>query len=195
VFKKLFGGAGRKDKALYRPRMPDVDEPPAIEDIFAKARSAAGGATPLPDGKPDARYLVVVTPGRLLMHQPCPPAGTMSADQVAPIEKMIPPGVRRNIAAIAYTEQQAVATDLSKAIPFAGLLMGFAYIGHAVWVFEGHLSALAAGCRDADVLLVDGGMVPYLADDWAAVAARVMRRKEIYVHDRVTYKLARVEIK
>ena len=195
MFRKLFGGTGGKDTELYRPRMPDVDEPPAIEDIFAKARRAAAGETPLPGIKPGERYLVIVTPGRLLMHQPCPAAGTMSADQVASIEKMIPSGVRRNIAVIAYTEQQAVATDLSKAIPFAGLLLGFAYIGHAVWVFEGHRSALAAGCRDADVLLVDGGMVPYLAEDWAAVAAGVMRRKEIYVHDRATYKLTRMGIK
>jgi hypothetical protein len=81
--------------------------------------------------------------------------------------------------------------NISKAIPFFGMLLGFAYIGHAVWVFEGHSSALGHGCRNADVLLVDGAMVPFLQLDWQTVASRVMRRPEIYVHDRQTFRLSR----
>jgi len=34
-------------------------------------------------------------------------------------------------------------------------------------------------------------MVPYLTKDWAQLAGKVMRHKEIYVHDRVTYALRR----
>jgi hypothetical protein len=83
---------------------------------------------------------------------------------------------------------------LQKAIPFMGMVMGLAYIGHAVWLFEGHSSALAAGCRDADVLLVDGEMVSHLQKDWAQVAASTMRHKEIYVHDRKTFALRRVVV-
>jgi len=75
---------------------------------------------------------------------------------------------------------------------YLGFLLGFAYIGHAVWVFEGHPSALASGCRNADVLLVDGAMVPHLQQDWVAVASRAMRRPEIFVHDRATYSLRKV---
>lgn len=71
-------------------------------------------------------------------------------------------------------------------------LLAFAYIGHAVWVFEGHFSALAAGCRDADLLLVDGGLVPFLQPDWIKVVSPVMRNPEIYVHDRATYALKKV---
>jgi hypothetical protein len=56
-------------------------------------------------------------------------------------------GVKRNIAAIAYTELSGLRSDISKTIPFFGILLGFAYIGHAVWIFEGHGSALVAGCR------------------------------------------------
>jgi hypothetical protein len=58
-------------------------------------------------------------------------------------------------------------------------------------VFEGHPSALAAGCREADVLIVDGAMVPYLQADWTAVASSAMKRPEIYVHDRATYSLGK----
>ena len=106
--------------------------------------------------------MVIVTPGRLLMVQPCPPPGSMPDERVAPMRQMIAPERKRNIAAIAYTELTAIRTNIAKAIPFMGMLLGFAYIGHTVWVFEGHASALADGCRDADVLLVDGGMLPFL---------------------------------
>ena len=193
MLKKLFGKKGAKDEDLYRPRMPDVDVLPKIEDIFDRARRAARGEAPLPGARPNDRHLIVVTPGRMLIQQPCPPAGSMAPNQVVAVEKMIPSAAKRAIAVIAYSELQAVK-DISKAIPFAGMLLGFAYIGHAVWVFEGHPSALVAGCRDADVLLVDGGMVPYLTEDWVKVVASVMRHKEIYVHDRATYQLSRVGV-
>ena len=190
MFKRLFG---RKKSAEQNPAlcMPAVDEVPDIEEVFEKARKAAAGEGE-PPPQASGRHVIIITPGRLLRFQPCPPAGSMPQSQVVTIEQMIPPRVKRNIAAIAYTELGALEGDISKAIPFLGFLIGFAYIGHSVWVFEGCPSALAAGCRDADVLIVDGGMVEHLQKDWAVVAARVMRKPEIYVHDRATYSLSRV---
>jgi len=107
---------------------------------------------------------------------------------------MIPPSVQRNIAVIAFTEPIALIDlkTINSSIPFFGLLLGMAYIGHVVWVFEGHPSALAAGCRGADVLIVDGGMVPFLQKDWLDVVSSVMRNKEVYVHDRETYSLQKL---
>lgn len=196
MFKNIFGREGNKkganEKDLYQPRMPEVDTPSKLEDVFNQARKTATGEIKPPNINSDDRYLVLVTPGRMLMHRPCPPAGSMSPSQVSSMERLIPSGIKRNVAVIAYTELRAVTTDLAKAIPFAGLLMGFAYIGHAVWIFEGHPSALAAGCNEADLLLVDGGMLPYLTENWIQIASSVMRHKEIYVHDRATYKLTRV---
>jgi hypothetical protein len=193
LWTRIFGSKAVDDE-LYRPRMPEVEVVPAIEDVFGRAREAARGETSLPDARPHDRHLVVVTPGRMLMLQACPPAGSMAAKQVASIEQMLPSAVPRAIAVIAYTELRAIETDFAKAIPFAGMLLGCAYVGHAVWVFEGHLSALVAGCRSADVLLVDGGMLPYLPADWATVGASAMRRKEIYVHDRATFRLTRTTL-
>ena len=96
----------------------------------------------------------------------------MAEAQTASIEKMIPSKVKRNIAAIAFTDLAAITKSPDKAIPFLGILLGFAYIGHTVWVFEGHPSALEAGCREADVLLVDGAMVPHLQGDRAGSPPR-----------------------
>jgi hypothetical protein len=193
MFKNIFGGKKAIEQGIFEPRMPDVDIPTNLADTFDNARKAARGEMNLPGAKAADRYLMVVTPGRMLMYQPCPPAGSMSASQTAAYEKLISPAVKRNIAVIAYTELKAVQSDFSKAIPFAGMLMGFAYIGHAVWVFEGHPSALAAGCKDAELLILDGGMLPYLAENWLSIVSSVMRHKEIYVHDRATFKLTRVK--
>jgi len=56
-----------------------------------------------------------------------------------------------------------------------------------VWVFEGHPSALAQGCRDADLLLVDSGMLPELErnPDWQATAEQVMRTPDIKLVSRL----------
>ena len=183
MFEKLFG------RFRYVPSnysMPEVDEIPDIEEVFERARSAAVGVEPR---EQKGRNVIIVTPGRMLMLQPCPAPGSMASSQVAAVEGMISPKVKRNIAAIAYTELSALRSDISKTIPFFGILLGFAYIGHAVWVFEGHASALAAGCKDANVLIVDGEMVPHLQTDWVSVAANLMKGREIYIHDRATYAL------
>jgi hypothetical protein len=175
VFKGLF--------SRQKLAMPDVDQLADIEEVFAKARRQA------------VHQVIIVTPGRMLMSRPCPPAGSMPPGKVASIEQMMPSKVKRHVAAIAFTELGALTKDASKAIPFLGLLLGLAYIGHAVWVFEGHPSALAAGCRDADVLIADGAMVPELQPDWVSVASGVMKRPEVYVHDRTTYSLRKLSPK
>jgi hypothetical protein len=160
--------------------MPDVDQSPDIEDLFAKAR------------RQSVHQVTIVTPGRMLMSQPCPAPGSMPPDRVASVEQMMPSKVKRHVAVIAFTELGGLTKDASKAIPFLGLLLGLAYIGHAVWVFEGHPSALVAGCRDADVLIVDGAMVPHLQQDWVRVASGAMKHPEVYMHDRATYSLRKV---
>jgi hypothetical protein len=189
MFEKLFGRKSGGDV-----RMPDVDVLDDIDALFDKARQAAreeGERPPEPPATP-GRYVIIVTPGRMLKCQPCPAPGSMADASVQGVERMIPSTVKRNIAAIAYTELEALQKDAGRAIPFLGFLLGFAYIGHAVWVFEGHSSALAAGCRDADLLLVDSAMLPFLQPDWAAVASKAMRRPEIYIHDRASYSLKKL---
>src|SRR5882762_6898017 len=188
MFKRLFR---RSNAGTASVRMPDVDEPADIDAVFARARLAASGEGERPPGPP-GRHVIIVTPGRMLMFKACPPPDSMAADKVASVEQMMASKVKRNVAAIAFTESGALMHDAAQAIPFLGFLLGFAYIGHTVWVFEGHPSALAAGCREADVLLVDGAMVPHLQSDWAAVAVKAMRRPEILVHDRATYSLKKI---
>jgi len=68
--------------------MPEVEEVSDIEGVFAKARKAAAAEQPVEQKE---RNVIVVTPGRLLMLQPCPARGSMASSQVARVEGMISP--------------------------------------------------------------------------------------------------------
>ena len=167
--------------------MPQVDTPSDVEERFKKAwRLASEGPeiatlTAAPSGQ---RNIVIVTPGRAMMIQPCPRPGSMEASAVQAIEKIAPPQKPSNIAVIAYTELDAVMRDISRAIPFLGYVLGLAYIGHNVIVFEGHPSALKAACREADMLIVDEAMVAHLQRDWASVALGTMRGSNVLIFGR-----------
>jgi len=69
------------------------------------------------------------------------------------------------------------------------MLVGLSYIGHSVWVFEGHASALAAGCREADVLIVDSALRGKLCAGWEAMCEATMRNANILLHDRADFQL------
>ena len=56
-----------------------------------------------------------------------------------------------------------------------------------MWVFEGHPSGLSAGLEQADYLLVDSGTLPYLQEDWMAVALRSMKPEgKVFHYNRET---------
>ncbi|HTQ58190.1 MAG TPA: hypothetical protein VMI94_27195 [Bryobacteraceae bacterium] len=167
----------------FAPRMPEVRLIPDLENAFSAARKMAAAGT------------VIVRPSRKALAVPRmteSPALRAGAEGLA---KLIPGDRKRNIVAIAFTDfapPEVVApslADANLAIPFFGMLLGLTYLGHAVWVFEGHESALAAGCREADVLIVDSGMAPLLAAGWQDVAAQAMRNPNILFHDRKTFRL------
>ena len=74
--------------------MPEVDEPDDIGAVFATARRAASGEGEQPPVSP-GRHVIIVTPGRMLKYQPCPPAGSMAAPKVARVHRPRGLGVRR----------------------------------------------------------------------------------------------------
>jgi len=134
--------------------------------------------------RPDGRPLLLAAPAR----------EGAKAEAIAAVERMLPPAVQRNVAVIADTSwTMAAAPNMSEAghaIPFFGLLLGFATIGHAVWIFDGSTAAaLAAGCRDADLAIVDSARLEAFPPNWQALVTPVMRNRQILVHDRATFKL------
>jgi len=62
--------------------------------------------------------------------------------------------------------------------------MGLAFDGHTVVVFEGHPSALVAGCEGSTLLLVEQAMAEHLQPDWMSVAASAMKAPNILMFGR-----------
>lgn len=137
--------------------------------------------------------LVIVRPDGQFLLLPALRKENVKAEMVAGVERMLPSSNKRNIAVIGDTTWAANATpslqSANQAIPFFGMLMGFACIGHSVWIFDGSADVFESGCRDADVLIVDSARVATLASDWQPNAAKVMRNPQILLHDRATYQL------
>ena len=169
------------EKDIFTPCMPEVDIRPEISAIFSRARAAAA-QTQTGDDCINRHKVIIVTPGRLLIAKSCPIVENIPDEQVTLLSKLVPPQPHINIAVLAYTYIDALKTDIRRAIPFFDFLLGFAALGHSVWVFEGHSSALSAGCREADLLLVDSGLLPALEahnQDWRNQALQSMRGNTI----------------
>ena len=172
-------------------RMPEVDLARDADAVFDAARAASSGETVRPDA-PDRAQVALVTPARVTLLQSCPAPGSLAPEQLAAAERLAGGEPARNVAVIAYTDLDAMSQEIQHAIPFFELLRQLGYLGHAVWIFEGHVSAMAAGCQDADLLIVDDGMMPYLPGNWRSVATRVMRGSDIHLFERKTGALRRL---
>ncbi len=171
------------EKNLFTPHMPEVDLRPNLRAIFDRARAAASEIILDEIGKAH-HQIIIVTPGRLLISKDCPLAENIPVEQLAILGELVPPEPAVNIAVIAYTYLEALQADMRRAVPFIDFLLGFGALGHRVWAFEGHSSALVAGCMDADLLLVDEKMAAMLDQDnadWRAQALAVMRGENIRI--------------
>lgn len=183
---KASGGSPRPPD-IFEPHMPGVYVMPDMDAVFRGARERFRGG-----GGGEGRAVAIVQPDRTVAHLPCPPPGTMSGEAVRTSEALMPPEPPLDISVVSYTLSEALARDetMTRCIPFLGLLAGFAYVGHSVLVFEGHPTAFESGVRDADVLIVDSGMLPFIQGDWGGVAFRVMRPgAKVFVHRRETFTL------
>jgi hypothetical protein len=158
---------------------PDFSESLGMGDLFAEIREkAAQGIAIL---RPGGRGYLLFRAGN---------EESVPADKLASAERMLPSSVKQNVAVIADTTWTAKTSDAHvglQAIPFLDLLMGFATLGHAVWIFDAKPAFLKDGCREADVLIVDSTRVASLPPDWPGIVAKVMRNPQILVHDRATY--------
>ncbi len=186
---------------VFKPRFIEVEKSVDVEERFRQARRMAAGerldeiGDQVPNMVEGQRAVAIVTPGRLIMLDPCPEPNTVPQETVAEMSELLPPNPPLTISAISYTNIEALTADKDKTrtIPFRGFLNAWAYTGHNVMVFEGHPSALEAGVRDCDVLLVDSGMIPFIQFNWLHVAQRLMRPGgRIFIHNRESYTLSLV---
>jgi hypothetical protein len=167
----------------YAPYMPEVDGTAHPDSVFIDARNVGLGLKRPPGAGAYERYIALVTPGRLVVQLACPkpgsrpPSVTVDIRQRFPVE---PPGI---VVAIAMNDLRLVREikGAKRAIPFLDYLLNLGYAGHAVTIFEGHHSGLQSALRGADLLIVDGGMIPFLRNGWQDTARDVMRRPIIEI--------------
>jgi hypothetical protein len=157
----------------FEPYMPEVDIP-ANTGVFAKARTDIANAGAKERLAPGQHCLGILTPGRLLMIVNAPKPGGVPNEFVAQVKALLPADKPLNITAISFTALDPLMKDKAKCIPMLGQLLGFAYIGHNVLVFEGHASMLEHALNDCDVLWIDSAMLPLLEEGWVDVAHRMM---------------------
>ncbi len=170
--------------------MPAVDIPADMAAVFAKARKDLANAGEKERLAPGQRAIGILTPGRLLMLVCAPKPGTVPDQFVTQVKALLPCDRPLNITAISFTALDPLLRDKSRCIPMLGQLLGFAYVGHNVVVFEGHPSTLEASLIGCDVLWIDSGMLPFLQADWVETAYRVMpARPRIFIYDRKTNQL------
>ena len=129
---------------------------------------------------PINRRLVLITPDRAIKTSAnLAPKDTLPHEFIAHLESIAPSTEQWLIVAIGMTNYGALKEDPYQAVPFIGTLEGFVQLGHAVILFEGHASALGAVCENADLLLIDEKMIPYMSKDWLQITLNVMRNEYI----------------
>ena len=176
---------------VFGPSKAAEQTPADPAKVFDQARTLAAE-----DG---SRQLILVRPDLSLLSLACPASGSMPAEVVDQIAAIIPSSNRRNIAVITPTgfaprcsRAEADSEDwdaVGKAVPFFGLLHGLACIGHAVWLFDGRASEIEAGCREADLLIVDSEVADQFAATSREAARQAMRGTTILIHDRASFQL------
>lgn len=181
-------------KLITERRLPiRLSTKPDFSDAVAPATQAARAFAAIRE-RAAQRQLVVVRPDGRTLVMPAMEKASAPAAAVAAVERMLPPSTTRNVAAIGDTSwstaEKPNLREAGQAIPFFGLLMGFAAIGHAVWVFDtASIVALLAGCAQADLAIIDSARLQAFPAGWQAQVAAVMRTPQIVVHDRATNQL------
>ena len=162
-------------------------------ELFGAVRALAAA--------PGLRHIIVVRQNQSLLCLPCPERSTVRPEYVAEVERIVPSDAKRNIAVIAPTQPKLEPTDvdaipstmdviaMGRVIPFFGMLIGLASIGHSVWVFDGQPDAFVAGCRDADLVIIDSAAAARLTTKSLDQAVPLMRNANVLIHDRKTGQL------
>jgi len=155
--------------------MPDINSAVDLDGVVNLARRVSAGLEAVPNWPPGHRGVAIITPGRNIVPIGVPPPDKVTPEMVAGVRGIVPEHPKHHITVIAYndipSEDAVDRYEANRAIPFLGHLMGMAYDGHTVIVFEGHPSGLTAGCRGAGMVLVDDAMAEHLRPDWLDVVA------------------------
>jgi hypothetical protein len=166
-------------------RMPNVSPRRDTAACFAAARRQSASFA-------GRRWVAIIAPDGTLVKVPVPtPAEadpTLLRDSVETLSPEGEPTTGLTVAAIVCTAGiQARARSffrILELVPNLSYLVGIAALGNTVVAFEGRPGDMATACTNADVLVLDDGMIPFLQPDWAAVALEKLRQPLIITFGR-----------
>lgn len=167
------------------PCMPTISPKRDVRRCFADARRLSAGTHGL-------RRVVVIAPDGTLVNVPVPEPGDADPSLIRDVRAALAPE-NEPVTGLAITAinctlgVQRLGRSFHKMLtllPNLSYLVGAACLGNTVVSFEGHPNAFAVGCEEADMLILDEGMIPFLQPDWAAVALTKLRQPRIILFGR-----------
>ncbi len=171
--------------SFISPCMPTISPNRDIRRCFADGRRLSAGSHGL-------RWVVIIAPNGSLVNVPVPPQGEADQSLIRDVRSALAPE-NESVTGLAITAinctmgVQRLARSFHKMlalVPNLSYLVGAAYLGNTVVSFEGHPDAFPVGCDDADMLILDDGMIPFLRPDWAAIALKKLRQPRILLFGR-----------
>lgn len=165
--------------------MPTISPRRNIRRCIVDARRLSAGAH-------GVRWVVIIAPDGKLVNVPVP--SPEEADQsllrdvraaLAPHQEPVTGLTITSINCTNGVQRRAKSFHkMLELVPNLSYLVGAACLGNNVAAFEGHPGDFAVGCENADVLLLDDGMMPLLQPDWAAIALNTLRQPRIILFGR-----------
>ncbi len=162
-------------------RMPQVSPNRDVARCFADARRISAGW----NGR---RWVVIIAPDGSLIKVPVPLPEEADQSLLRDVRAALSPEGGEVVTGLAITSINGTGGIQKRArsffqilelVPNLSHLVGAACLGNTVVAFEGHPGDFPAGVANADVLIVDDGMVPFLQPDWAAIALKELRHPRI----------------
>jgi len=145
---------------LIPATMPTISPRRDIRRCFANARRLSAGAH-------GVRWVVIIAPDGTLVNVPVPSPDEADQTLLRDVRFCLAPN-QEAVTGLAITlinctnGVQRRARSFHKMlelVPNLSYLVGAACLDNTVVAFEGHTGDFAAGCEDADVLLLDDGRI------------------------------------
>jgi len=105
---------GPKPADIFQPFLQGVELFEDMDLVFQEARQLAAGEHPdtgAPELDQAKRGVAVVTPGRLIMLDPCPDPANVPENELLPMLAMLPSKSPLNISVISHTRVEALTED------------------------------------------------------------------------------------
>ena len=171
--------------SMISASMPTISPRRDIRRCFADARRLSAGSRA-------HRWVVIIAADGTLVNVPVPEKENADQSLLRDTRVALAPGgecvtglaITAIICTAGVRQRARSVTKMLELIPNLSYLIGAACLGNNVVAFEGAPGDFAIGCVDADLLILDDGMIPFLQHDWAITAVNALRQPRVLLFGR-----------